>query len=108
MELVDTEIQQAIFENSKVKETMSTEGARIIAAKLRLVARATLRTELKADPFKEPGEIIKARQLRYVIKTLIPQIIEGIVNYDPDAPDKQVIPEDKFSVIQWLRKKLKA
>lgn len=86
----------------KIKETLATEGAKIIAERLRLVAKETLRKELKADPFTAPGEIIKARQLRHVIKTLIPQIIEGYVNYDPDAPDKRVAPDDTFTVVQWL------
>lgn len=93
-----------IFEQEKIKETLSTEGSRILAARLRIVAKATFRKELKADPFTSPGEIIKARQLRYVIKTLLPQIIEGLVNYDPDAPDEQVVPKDRFKVDDWQKK----
>lgn len=99
---VDTE--RMIFEQEKVRETLATEGARIIAAKLHIVAEATRSKEQQADPFKYPGEIAKARQLRYVIETLLPQILEGVVNYDPDAPDKQVAPKDKWTVASWLKK----
>ena len=99
----DRETRQLLWEQEKIKEMLATEGARILSVRLRSVARGTLRKEMKADPFTQPEEILKARQLRYVLKTLLPHIIDGLVNYDPDAPDKQVAPEDKFSLVEWIK-----
>jgi len=103
----DKDVQRLLWEQSKIKETLSTDGAKIIAAKLHSVARGTLKKEMKADPFKQPEEIIKARQLRIIINKILPGIIDGLVNYDPDAPDEQVAPEEKFSLIAWVKNIIK-
>ena len=102
----EQEIQQTLSEQNKVKETLATEGAKIIYAKLLKVADEYVAKEQTFDPFTAPGEIIKARQLRHVIKVLLPQIVEGLVNYDPDAPDQQAAPADKWSIMQWIKKVL--
>lgn len=97
------DVQRLLWEQSKIKETLATDGAKIIAAKLHSVARETLKKEMKADPFTHPEEIVKARQLRLIINKVLPGIIDGLVNYDPDAPDEQVLPDEKFSLIAWVK-----
>lgn len=99
----DMEKAQYLHEQSKLKEALTSEGMQIILQKLQAVAEKTIEEEAKADPFKQPGEIVKARQLRYVIKTLIPQILEGLVNFDPDAPDYRVAPNEEWTFIGWLK-----
>jgi hypothetical protein len=105
---MDNEARQALYEQEKIKETLATAGAQILLQKLRVVARETYHKEAKADPFTQPGEIIKARQLRYVINRLIPQLLEGMVNYDPEAKDKQVAPKDRWTVFGWIKQLFKA
>lgn len=101
---MDKDVQRLLWEQSKVKEMLATDGAKIISVKLHSVARGTLKKEMKADPFTQPEEIIKARQLRAIINKVLPGIIDGLVNYDPDAPDEQVAPDEKFSLIAWVKK----
>ena len=102
------EKEKNLYEQTKIKETLATEGSKIIFNKLLIVAEATLAKEQQYDPFTMPGEINKARQLRYVIKTLIPNIVEGLVNYDPEAIDLQVAPKDKWKIMEWIQNKVKA
>ena len=107
---MDREIQQALYEQAKLSEWIGLPATRIVAAKLREVSRQAALRQMRTDPFKEPEKIVQAQQLRYVINVLLPQIIEGIVNYDPDAPDKQAAPKDRWSVKDWfygLRKKIR-
>ena len=101
---MDTEQIQALWEQEKVKETLSTEGAKVIVAKMQQVAKATYQKEQKADPFKEPGEIVKPSHLRNVIETLLPQILEGVVNYDPEAIDKKIAPKERWTFKGWVNK----
>lgn len=102
---MDKERQQTLYEQEKLKDWIALPATRIVAEKLRKVAREAALKQMRTDPFKEPEKIVQAQQLRYVINILIPQIVEGIVNYDPDAPDKQVAPKDKWSMWSWLVKK---
>lgn len=99
----DQEKVQYIREQEKIKEALASEGMQIILQKLQIVAEKTVETEAKSDPFTAPGEIVKARQLRYVIGTLIPQILEGLVNFDPDAIDGQVAPNERWTFAQWSK-----
>lgn len=91
-----------LMEQEKIKETMATEGAKILFSKLAIVAEQTKIKEQQADPFKNPEAILKARQLRYLINILIPSIINGYINYDPEAIDEQLAPEDKWDFQSWL------
>ena len=97
------DIERCIYERDKVRETLATPGARIIAQKLQIIAKESLKKEMKADPFTEPGEIIKARQLRYVIKSLLPRIVEGMMNYDPEAIDRQAAGKERITILEWLK-----
>lgn len=99
----EEEKRQWLYEQEKIKETLATPGARIIALKLRQVARGTYKTEAKADPFLSPGEIMKARQLRYVLTTLLPQTLEGMVNYDPESLTRTTPNRNRWTVFSWLK-----
>ena len=89
-------------EQEIIREFVQHPGARLLAGKLREVSRKSLKKQLDADPYTEPDEIKRQQQLRYVINILIPQIITGIVNHDPDAIDKQVIPKKRWSILEWF------
>lgn len=101
---MDPEKQQALFEQEKLQEWLGHPGTRIVAKKLKAVARAALKRQIALDPYKDPDRIMQAKQLRFVLNRLLPEIIEGIVNYDPDTIDKQVAPKKKFRLFEWLKK----
>lgn len=100
------DIKQTLHEREKIKETLATPGAKILYSKLVAVADATIAKEQTYDPFTNAGDIVKARQTRYIIKTLLPEIIEGFVNYDPEAINKQVADKERWSLWKWLGNKL--
>lgn len=100
---MDIDTKQALYEQEKVSELIGMPGARIIAEKLKRLADETERKQLDYDPYTEPEKIMRAKQFRYVVNTLLPEIIEGIVNYDPDAPDMQAAPANKWRLWEWLK-----
>lgn len=71
------------IEDEKVllKQWLQHPGTKLMAEKLRQIAKATLREQLKCDPYLEPDQIMKAKQLRFVLKKTLPDMIEKIVNY---------------------------
>ena len=101
---VDTEIQRAIYEREKLQEWIDHPGTRIVALKLKCVARAALKRQIALNPYTDPDKIMQSKQLRHVLNRLLPEIIEGIVNYDPDTIDKKVAPKKRFRLFDWLKK----
>lgn len=100
------EVKQALYEQDKIKETLATDGAKILYQKLLNVADGYIAKEQTYDPFTAPGDIVKARQIRFIIKTLLPEIIEGFVNYDPEAIDKQVASKEAWGFWAWVKSKV--
>ena len=101
---VDTEIQRAIYEREKLQEWIDHPGTRIVAQKLKCVARAALKRQIALNPYTDPDKIMQSKQLRHVLNRLLPEIIEGIVNYDPDTIDRQIAPKKRFRLFDWLKK----
>lgn len=101
--LTQKEIDQLLWEQEKLKEWVGHEGTKIVAKKLNDLARKSILRQLKTDPYKEPEMIVRAQQLRYVITELIPATLEGIINFQPDAPDLQVAPSKKWSLVNWFK-----
>ncbi len=95
--------QQNATEQDKIKELMASDGAKILFNKLQTVANKARESERRYDPYLFPHKIMKARLTDYIINELIVQLIEGIVNYDPDAIDNQVTPKEKWSFWKWLK-----
>ena len=89
-------------EQNTMRDFVQHPGAKILSDKLREVSRKSLKKQLDADPYTEPDEIKRQQQLRYVLNIMLPQIITGIVNYDPEAIDKQVPPKKRWSILEWF------
>lgn len=99
----DLERDRLLAEQVILREFVQHPGARLLAAKLRTVSRQGLKKQLDCDPYKEPDEIKRQQQLRYVLNILLPQLIEGIVNYAPEMPDKQVPVKRRWKILEWFK-----
>lgn len=88
----------------KLQEWIGHPGTRIVARELKIVARNSMMKQYKFNPFTEPEKIVQERLLVHVLNVVLPEIIERIVNYDPDAPDKQLPPKRRWYLFDWLRK----
>lgn len=95
--------KQILYEQEKIKETLATDGAKILFAKLQAVANRAKTRQLLYDPYLDPHKIMKAKLTAYVIESLIEQILEGLVNYDPETIDNQVAPKERWSFVEWLK-----
>ncbi len=104
----DIDIKQALFEQDKIKEMMATEGARILFSKLQIVADEARKRGETHDPYTEPHKIMKGRITAYVIEDLMVQILEGVINYNPDTIDNQESPQEKWSFKQWFIQAVKS
>lgn len=85
-------------EKEILREWVKHPGTKIMAEKLRQIAKATIREQLDYDPYSEPERIMKAKQLRYVIKVVIPEILEKIINY------QEPITKPKWSILKLFRR----
>ena len=101
---VAIDIEQALFRREKLREWIDHPGTKIIANELRLVARNAMMKQCRYNPFTQPEKIVQERLLVHVLNTVLPEIIEGIVNYDTDTIDKQVAPKKRWKLLEWLKK----
>jgi hypothetical protein len=99
----DLTAKRILYEQEKIKETLATDGAKVLFAKLQTIANEAKVRQLLYDPYLDPHKIMKAKLTAYVIESLIEQILEGLVNYDPEAIDKQVAPKERWSFVEWLK-----
>lgn len=97
------EIEKLLQEQEILRDAVSHPGYRILAQRLKIVARQSLKKQLDCDPYTEADEIQRNKQLRYVLNIMLPKIIEDLVNYDPTAPDKKVSPKKRWSIFEWFR-----
>lgn len=96
--------ERRLAEQAVMRDFVQHPGARVLADRLRQVSRKGLKRQLDCDPYTEADEIKRQQQLRYVINILLPETIAGIVNYDPEAPDQQVAPKRRWSILEWFRR----
>jgi hypothetical protein len=101
--VVDIETKIALREQEQLQEWMSHPGTKIVADRLRRVARSTLLKQTRLSPYTNADDIVKCQQLRYVINNLIPQIVEDIVNFEEQSPTKQLEGNKRWSFMSWLK-----
>ena len=103
-ELVVTDNQlELLSRQEKLRDWLGHPGTGIVVNELRLVARNSMMKQYKYNPFTEPEKIVQERLLVHVLNVVLPEIIERIVNYDPDAPDRQLSPKKRWNLLEWLR-----
>jgi hypothetical protein len=87
----------ALYEKEKIKALLATEGAQIIAQKLNKLVAESTREQLTANPFKNPERIVRAQQLRYLVESEFPLLLQEIVNFGE---------EEKWSIFSWIKQVL--
>jgi hypothetical protein len=97
---MDSEIIQA--EQQILKDAINNPGVKLLFQKLTAVSESMAAKQLNLDPYSQQAEIKRAQEFRYVVTVLFPQIMEGLVNYQADAPDKQIPKKQRWSFIQWI------
>lgn len=101
--LTDAEIERLLKERELMRDFVQHPGAKLIAQKVTDLVEESKRKQLDADPYTEADEIKRNQQLRYVLMVMLPQLIEGICNFDPLAVDKKVPPKKRFSILEWFK-----
>lgn len=96
--------ERLLAEQVILREFVQHPGAKLLSAKLRDYSRKSLKKQLDCDPYLQADEIKRQQQLRFVLNILLPQIVEGIVNYSPEMPDRQVPVKRRWSIMEWFRK----
>lgn len=90
----------AIEDEKKIlQDWVKHPGTKLMARKLQSIAKASIREQLKYDPYTEPDQIMKAKQLRFLLKKTLPDIIEKIVNY------KEPVTKPKWSILSLFKGK---
>lgn len=91
-------------EQQLIKEALEHPGVRLLFQKLNALVEVQKTKQLECDPYTETGAaaIKRAQEFRFVVTELFPQIMESLVNYDAEAPDKQVQPKRRWSIFNWL------
>ena len=79
-------------------------GARIFVDILTQIIEKTELKQLQLDPYKQPDEIMRCKQLIYLLKEELPKIVESIVNYDSNTLDKLVAPKQRWFFWKWFNK----
>jgi len=81
-----------------LRDWVKHPGTRLIAEELRQIAKATIREQLKYDPYLEPERIMKAKQLRFILKKTLPDMIEKIMNY------QEPVTKPKWSILNLFKR----
>lgn len=79
-----------------LKDLIKHPGAKIFVDLLKTLADKSKLKQLTLDPYSQPDEIQRCKQLVYLIEEELPKIIESIVNYDEQAIDKLVAPKRRW------------
>lgn len=95
-------MDKALNEQQIMREAINTDGVQLLFQKLQAVSDSMERKQLALDPFTQAAEIKRSQEFRYVVNEFFPHIIEGLINYDAEAPDKQVPPRKRWKFITWL------
>ena len=76
-----------------------------MARKLRKEVKRATKRQLEFDPYTQPDEIMKCKHFIFILTVYLPQMIEGIVNYENNPYDKLVRPNDRWSIIRWFQRR---
>ncbi len=79
-----------------LKDLVKHPGAKIFVELLQTIVEKSKLKQLGLDPYAQPDEIQRCKQLVYLIEEELPKIIESIVNYDCAAIDKLVAPKRRW------------
>lgn len=85
-----------------MRDAINHPGVKMLFQKLNELSETMTEKQINLDPYTQQGEIKRAQEFRFIVKKFFPQIIEGLVNYDPEAPDKQVAPKRRWSICAWF------
>ena len=85
-----------IAKQQAFKRLIANPDFQILVHEMNMVAKKALREQLDCDPFTEPGKIAERKILRTVLTVIIPARIQAVINYQPEAPDRQVEPQRQW------------
>lgn len=77
-------------------------GSKVFVDIIGKIITKTKQKQLTLDPYKSPDEIMRCKQLIFLLEEELPKIIEGIVNYDESAVDKLVAPKRRWYFWKWF------
>lgn len=93
---------KALIEQELIRSAIEHEGVKLLFQKLQLVADSMAKKQLALDPLKQAPEIMRSQEFRFVVNEFFPQIIEGLVNYEEAAPDKQLPQKKQWKFLSWF------
>jgi hypothetical protein len=87
-------------EQEAVRLVLGMPGMKVIARELKKFGRDAFTRKQFTDPFEHPGKYYEYDAVHRCITVILPLLVEGLANYQADAPDKQVIPQKKFKILE--------
>jgi hypothetical protein len=96
--------ERTLYEQQLIRDAIDHPGVKLLFNKLDALVEIQKTNQLECDPYTSEGisAIKRAQEFRYIVKVFFPKIIEGLINFDADAPDKQAPPQKRWSLFQWL------
>ena len=79
-----------------LKDLAKHPGVKIFVDIMTQVVEKTKEKQLQLDPYKYADEIMRCKQLIFLVEEEIPKIVESIINYDPATLDKLVAPKKRW------------
>ena len=100
------QIERTLEEQALMRDAIQHPGMKLLFQKLHTYCDTMRAKQLNLDPYSQAAEIKRCQEFHHVVKEFLPQVIEGLVNYDLDSPDRQLPAKSRWSLIkEWFTKK---
>ena len=87
-----------------LKDLVKHPGSHVFVDLIEQIITKTEAKQLTLDPYKNPDEIMRCKQLIFLLKEELPKITESIINYDSAAIDKMVAPKKRWYFWKFFKK----
>lgn len=95
-------IERNLEEQQLLREAIEHPGVKLLFEKLHQVRDKQAGQQLLLDPYSQQSEIRRIQDFRWVVDEFFPQVMETLINYEPEAPDRMVAPRRRWKIIDFI------
>ena len=77
-ELTDSQLHEKLTNGTEVEQMLLSNGWKVVLEAMKRVKKSQENSLRHIDPFKNPGDVVKAQNMIEVLDNFIPSLINGI------------------------------